>query len=88
MRMHDLHHSAATILLSMKVDAKVVQEVLGHANTSMTLGIYGHVLPSMQREAVDAMNDIFGGKNSNFERFHTLLQINIVDELKRGRNSC
>ncbi|HEY6539795.1 MAG TPA: tyrosine-type recombinase/integrase [Ktedonobacteraceae bacterium] len=60
MRMHDLRHSAATILLSMKVDAKVVQEILGHANISMTLGIYGHVLPSMQKDAVDAMDDLFG----------------------------
>jgi integrase len=60
MRTHDPGHNTATILLRMKVDAKVVQEILGHANISMTLGIYGHVLPSMQREAVDAMDDIFG----------------------------
>ena len=44
----------------MKVDARVAQEILGHANSNMTLGIYGHVLPSMQREAVDAMDDLFG----------------------------
>jgi site-specific recombinase XerD len=51
MRFHDLRHSAATILLSTGVNAKVVQEILGHANISTTLGIYGHVLPSMQRDA-------------------------------------
>ena len=61
MRMHDLRHSAATILLKMGVPAHVVQEILGHANISMTLGVYGHVLPSMQRDAMDGMDDIFGG---------------------------
>ena len=62
MRFHDLRHSAATILLSMGVNAKVVQEILGHANISTTLGIYGHVLPSMQRDAMDGMDDLFRGK--------------------------
>jgi len=61
MRFHDLRHSAATILLSMGVNIKVVQEILGHANISMTLDIYGHVLPSMQRNAMDGMDDLFGG---------------------------
>ena len=45
----------------MKVDAKIVQEILGQANIIMIPGIYGHVLPSMQREAVAAMDDLFGG---------------------------
>jgi integrase len=46
----------------MGVYAKVVQEILGHANISMTLGIYGHVLPSMQRDAMEGMDDIFGNE--------------------------
>jgi len=61
MRFHDLRHSAATILLSKGVNAKVVQEILGHANISMTLGIYAHVLPAMQRDAMGGMDDVFGG---------------------------
>ena len=52
MRFHDLRHSAATLLLSMDVNAKVVQEILGHSNISMTMDTYSHVLPSMQREAM------------------------------------
>jgi len=59
MRFHDLRHSAATILLSMGVPAKVVQELLGHSHISMTLNVYGHVLPSMQQEAMDKLNDWF-----------------------------
>ena len=52
MRLHDLRHSAATILLSQGVNAKVVQEILGHSSITMTLGIYGHVLPGMQGDAM------------------------------------
>jgi integrase len=55
MRFHDLRHSAATILLSMGVNIKVIQELLGHANISITLDIYSHVTPDMQR---DAMKDL------------------------------
>jgi integrase len=57
MRFHDLRHSAATILLSMGVHPKVVQELLGHSRISMTMDIYSHVLPTMQKDAMERMND-------------------------------
>lgn len=47
MRLHDLRHSAATILLVEGVHPKVVQERLGHSTVAMTLDVYSHVLPSM-----------------------------------------
>jgi site-specific recombinase XerD len=53
-RIHDLRHSAATLLLSRGVPIKVVSEMLGHADVSITLSIYAHVLPDMQDEAADA----------------------------------
>ena len=60
MPFHDLRHSAATILLSMGVNIKVVQELLGHSNISITLGTYAHLLPSMQQEVVEKWDDEFG----------------------------
>jgi integrase len=59
MRLHDLRHSAATILLSMGVNVKVVQEILGHSQVSMTLRKYAHVLPVMQQEAMNKMDALF-----------------------------
>ena len=53
LRFHDLRHSTATILLAAGVPANVVQELLGHSHISVTLGIYGHVTPSMHEEAVN-----------------------------------
>jgi integrase len=58
-RMHDLRHSAATIFLSMGIHPKIVQELLGHSQISMTMDTYSHVLPSMQQEAMNRWNAAF-----------------------------
>ena len=57
-RFHDLRHTCATILLSRGTHPKIVQEMLGHANISMTMDTYSHVLPDMQEEAVNAMDNV------------------------------
>lgn len=59
MRFHDLRHSAATILLVAGVHPKVVQERLGHSTITMTMDIYSHVLPSMQQEVAEKIDDLF-----------------------------
>ena len=61
-RFHDLRHSAATILLGIGVHPKIVQELLGHRNISMTMDIYSHVLPSMQQETMEKLDDLFKEK--------------------------
>lgn len=60
LRFHDLRHSAATLLLAAGVNIKVVQEMLGHSNARTTLQMYGHVLPDMQKDAIDKLNGMFG----------------------------
>ena len=59
-RLHDLRHSAASILLSMGVNPKIVQELLGHSHISITLDIYSHIFPSMQKDAMQRLDDLFG----------------------------
>ncbi len=60
MRFHDLRHSAATILLTMKVHPKVVQEILGHSQITTTMDIYSHAMPSMQEGATRQWDSEFG----------------------------
>lgn len=55
-RLHDLRHSNATALIAAGVSAKVVQHRLGHANVSITLNTYTHVLPSMDEEAAEKLD--------------------------------
>jgi integrase len=57
-RLHDLRHSAASLLLAMGVHPKVVQELLGHSSISTTLDVYSHVIPSLQREASEKMHNL------------------------------
>jgi hypothetical protein len=66
-RFHDLRHSAATMLLTMGVHPKVVQEILGYSEISMTMDIYSHVLPTMQEDARDKLNQAFQRENSRPE---------------------
>lgn len=55
-RFHDLRHSVASLLFAMEVHPKIVQELLGHSNISMTMDIYSHMLPGMQQEAVKKLD--------------------------------
>ena len=57
-RFHDLRHTAATLLLKAGVHPKVVSEMLGHSTIAITLDIYSHAMPDMQREAAGAMENI------------------------------
>ena len=58
MRFHDLRHTAATLLLGDGVHPKVVADMLGHSRISVTLDLYGHVSPAMQREAAETMDSL------------------------------
>jgi integrase len=57
-RLHDLRHSCATLLLAQGVSARVVMETLGHSQVSLTLNTYSHVLPELQEDAAAKMDAI------------------------------
>ncbi len=59
-RFHDLRHTCATLLLSQRINPKVVSEMLGHSTVSITLDIYSHVLPDMQEDAASALATALG----------------------------
>ena len=50
-RIHDLRHTCASLLLAQGVHPRVVMETLGHSQISLTLDTYSHVLPALQQEA-------------------------------------
>lgn len=59
-RLHDLRHTCATLLLGKGVHPKIVQELLGHATIAITLDTYSHMLPGMGDAAVRAMDEALG----------------------------
>lgn len=62
--LHGLRHTHATILLEAGENPKVVQERLGHTSFTITMDIYSHVTPTMQRAAVDRFAAAVSGAKS------------------------
>lgn len=56
--LRELRHTFATLALRAGVHPKVVSEILGHANISITLDTYSHAIPAMQEEAAAKVADL------------------------------
>lgn len=63
LRLYDLRHTCATLLLAANENPKVVSERLGHASVTLTLDTYSHVLPSMQQAASEKLERILMAKS-------------------------
>lgn len=59
-RVHDLRHTAATLLIAQGVPLPVVQDVLGHSSIQVTKDLYGHLDVDALRGAAGAMDDVLG----------------------------
>ncbi len=57
MRIHDLRHSAASILIAQGVSSKAISELLGHSAVAFTLQVYGHLMEDTRREVASRMDD-------------------------------
>ena len=60
-RLYDLRHTCATLLLQAGENPKVVSERLGHASITLTLDVYSHVLPDMQKAAAEKLERMLYG---------------------------
>ena len=63
-RLHDLRHSHATVLLTAGVPVHVVSQRLGHTSAVVTMTVYAHVLPGSQREAADRFARLVEGSGT------------------------
>ena len=63
-RLHDARHTHASLLLKQGIHPKVVQERLGHAGIAITLDLYSHVAPGMQKAAADGFDEAVIGRVS------------------------
>jgi len=58
MRIHDLRHTCASLLLPQGVHPRVVMETLGHSQNSLTMDTYTHVMPVLHRDAAAQMDAV------------------------------
>jgi integrase len=61
-RLHDLRHSAATILYGMGIPLETIADLLGHSTTRVTADLYRHRVPALQTQAAEAMQRAVGDK--------------------------
>ncbi len=59
-RLHDLRHTHATLMLKAGIHPKAVQERLGHSNIGVTLDTYSHVVPGLGKAAALSFADALG----------------------------
>lgn len=58
-RLHDLRHTSASILIAQGAHAKIISERLGHSDISVTMNTYGHAFKSADRAAANMLESIF-----------------------------
>ncbi len=64
-RLHDLRHTHASLMLKAGVHPKIVGERLGHASVRITLDTYSHVLPGLQEAAAQRFEDFLASKGQH-----------------------
>ena len=62
-RLHDLRHFHASLLLQAGTNPKVVQERLGHSTIAVSLDVYSHVVPGIEEKAASAFADIMNSRS-------------------------
>lgn len=72
-RLYDLRHSCATLLLIADENPKVVSERLGHSTIRLTMDVYSHVLPTMQRKATEKLETmLYSPRGTQAKKRHTI----------------
>ena len=74
-RLYDLHHSCATLLLVAEENPKVVSERLGHSTVVLTLDTYSHVMPTMQQTATARLEKLISSQGDANESDPTVTQV-------------
>jgi hypothetical protein len=83
---HALRHTFATRMLEANVPAKVVQDVLGHADVTLTLNTYSHVIGSTAHEQMAKINSLFQTSDSDIVKQQPVKKPSIkqqIDEAKK-----
>ena len=59
-RVHDLRHTAASLMIQAGYPPKMLQEIMGHASITTTLDLYGHLYPGEMDRYADRLNEAAG----------------------------
>jgi integrase len=64
-RFRDMRHTCASLLLSGGMPPRMVMDIVGHSQISVTMNTYAHVMPAMQSEAAGHMDALLGNEGGH-----------------------
>jgi hypothetical protein len=64
LRLHDLRHTSAALLIELGAHPKAIQERLGHSSITVTMDVYGHLFPSLNEALTERLDDVFRAARS------------------------
>lgn len=67
-RLHDLRHTACTMLLHAGLNVRAVASRMGHANPNVTLSVYAHALKSADQQAANLIESVINGMNRSMQK--------------------
>ena len=73
LRVHDLRHTCASLLIALGAHPKVIQEVLGHRSITITMDVYGHLFPTLNAELNGRLNAVLADARSAAEQGEALM---------------
>lgn len=79
--LHTLRHFFASFLLNSGISNKVTADILGHADTSFLEKTYGHILPEFDAAAVNCIDNLFGGADSNIFQVEVIEDDQLLNEM-------
>ena len=65
LRVHDLRHTCASLLIATGANPKAVQAHLGHSSIHVSFDRYGHLFPSDQEALAERMDEVYLGSLTN-----------------------
>jgi integrase len=65
--LHECRHTFASLMIAAGVNAKALQSFMGHANISITLDRYGHLMPGSEAEAAGLLDAYLSAQRERAE---------------------
>lgn len=78
-RFHDLRHTYASLLIANNVPIKYIQTQMGHSSIQNTMDIYGHILPEVTMQGVNALDSILKSNVTTISRNSQNRRLRLVE---------
>ncbi len=85
LRVHDLRHTCASLLIDIGAHPKAIQEWLGHKSITVTIDVYGHLFPSLNEALAERLDEVFRRAADTGERPAPTIQALGDDRLAPAR---